>query len=117
MKPKEVVAIKGVIGAGIFDTNGKLISYSSKTLSSEQADSTAMLCGTIYSLIESIASLYSRFCGIKMHPVTRIDVISMDFGISLTCSSRGCTGIIFNQNELERSKLDELLQGMVEEIE
>lgn len=117
MKPNEVIKTRGIVGAGIFDTDGKLISYSSKTLSPEQADSTALLSGSIYSLIGSIASLYSKFCGIKMQPVTRIDVFSNDFAIALLCGTRGCGGIIYNINEVEKGKVDQLLEGMVESIE
>lgn len=117
MKPREAVGIKGIIGVGIFDTSGRLISYSSKTLTPEQADSTALLCGIIYSLTGSIASLYSRFCGIKMEPVTGIEVNSNDFAVALMCGSRGCAGIIYNVNEVSREKVGEILKGMVESIE
>ncbi|MGB9815438.1 MAG: DUF2173 family protein [Thermoplasmata archaeon] len=117
MKPGEAIKIRGIIGAGIFDVSGRLITYSSKTLTPEQADSTAMLCGTVYNLIGSIASLYSRFCGLRMDPVKRIDIYSSDFAISLMCSSRGCAGIIYNVNEIGKEKVEELLEGMVESIE
>ncbi|MEM0077610.1 MAG: DUF2173 family protein [Thermoplasmata archaeon] len=117
MNFKELAERKGVIGAGIFDTNGKLIKYYTKSLSPEQADSTALLCGVIYTLLNSIGSLYSRFCGIKFQPIIKITIESLDFSLTIKCLDKGCIGIIYNMNEIKVQEIEEIAERMVESIE
>lgn len=96
---------KGILAAGEFDETGRLKAYRSKTLSPEQADSTARLSGALMSLVETITALYSRFCGVPIEPLQGLRLEGIEYTLMLVCTGKTCLGIIGKNSEMDFESL------------
>jgi len=57
----ELLKFEGVMAAGIFSPEGKLVDYKSKTgMPQEMAQMTAKFCGVVNMMFEALASAYSQ---------------------------------------------------------
>ena len=57
----ELLKFEGVMAAGIFSLDGKLVDYKSKTgMPKEMAQMTAKFCGAVNMMFEALASAYSQ---------------------------------------------------------
>lgn len=57
----ELLKFEGVMAAGIFSPEGKLVDYKSKTgMPKDMAQMTAKFCGTVNMMFDALASAYSQ---------------------------------------------------------
>ena len=57
----ELLKFEGVMAAGIFSPEGKLVDYKSKTgMPKEMAEMTAKFCGAVNMMFDALASAYSQ---------------------------------------------------------
>ncbi len=57
----ELLKFEGVMAAGIFSPEGKLVDYKSKTgMPKEMAEMTAKFCGAVNNMFDALASAYSQ---------------------------------------------------------
>ena len=65
----ELLKFEGVMAAGIFSPEGKLVDYKSKTgMPKEMAEMTAKFCGAVNMMFEALASAYSQLYKMKWVP-------------------------------------------------
>ncbi|WP_440951633.1 DUF2173 family protein [Methanococcoides sp. FTZ1] len=65
----ELLEFEGVIAAGIFTSEGKLVDYKSKTeMPEDMAEMTAKFCGTVNTMFDTLASAYSQLYDMKWVP-------------------------------------------------
>jgi len=117
MSIDKVMEIKGVIAAGEFDPSGKLISFKSKAISPDQADSTARLSGSIFTLLDTLSAIYSRYCSIPLYPIKSISIDGLEFSLILKCGKRGCAGAMVKNTECDIHEVHRALSGVVEDLE
>lgn len=57
----ELLNLEGVVAAGIFNAEGKLVDYKSKTgMPPEMAQMTAKFCGAVNLMFDALASAYTQ---------------------------------------------------------
>lgn len=57
----ELLKFEGVMAAGIFSPEGKLVDYKSKDrMPKEMAEMTAKFCGTVNMILDTLASAYKQ---------------------------------------------------------
>ena len=57
----ELLKFEGVMAAGIFNPEGKLVDYQSKTgMPKEMAQTTAKFCGAVNMMFDALASAYTQ---------------------------------------------------------
>ncbi|NMB84733.1 MAG: DUF2173 family protein [Methanothrix sp.] len=65
----ELLGFNGVVAAGIFSPEGKLVDYKSKTdMPPEMAKMTAKFCGAVNMMYDALASAYSELYKMKWVP-------------------------------------------------
>ena len=65
----ELLELEGVMAAGIFSPEGKLVNYKSKTgMPEEMAQMTAKFCGTVNMMFDALASAYSELFKMSWTP-------------------------------------------------
>jgi len=106
---EEIFKIKGVFAVGEFDLSGKLISFKSNQLNSVQADSTARLSGSLFSLLSNIFSMYSMYCGIPFEHVNEMIFRSQDLSMVLISGKKRNVGAFFKTIEVNTEELVEKL--------
>ena len=63
----ELMKAKGVIAAGEFSVEGRLVAYKGK-ISKDQAEMTAQFCGTVSMMFKTLSGAYERITGMKWTP-------------------------------------------------
>ncbi|MGC8644668.1 MAG: DUF2173 family protein [Thermoplasmata archaeon] len=109
MKIEEIYKMKGVLAVGEFDYSGKLLSFKSEQLNSVQADSTARLSGSLFSLLSNIFSIYSMYCGIPFEHVNEMIFRSQDVSMILISGKKRNVGAFFRTGEVNLELIVERL--------
>ncbi|MEM0167706.1 MAG: DUF2173 family protein [Thermoplasmatales archaeon] len=100
MKIDDIYKIKGVLAVGEFDQSGKLIMFKSEQLSPVQADSTARLSGTLFSLLSNIFSIYSMYCGIPVEHMNEMIFKSQEVSLILVSGSKHDAGAFVRTSDV-----------------
>ena len=106
----ELFSIKGVVAAGEFDEPGRLKGFKSKTLTKQQADSTAMLSGSLVSLLGTISSLYTTYCGVLLSPFRGVTVKGADYSTMLHCGEKTCLGVIIKNEDADYANTEKKVE-------
>ncbi|WP_445475284.1 DUF2173 family protein [Methanococcoides methylutens] len=65
----ELLEFEGVIAAGIFSPEGKLVNYKSKTdMPEDMAEMTAKFCGTVNMTFDALATAYTKLYNMSWVP-------------------------------------------------
>ncbi|MCL4333928.1 MAG: DUF2173 family protein [Candidatus Thermoplasmatota archaeon] len=99
MSLDEIYKTKGIVAVGEFDLTGKLVSFKSGQLSPIQADSTARLSGSLFSLLSNIFSIYSMYCGIPFEHVNEMIFRDPDLTLVLVSGKKRSAGVFFKSGE------------------
>ncbi|MEM0127993.1 MAG: DUF2173 family protein [Thermoplasmatales archaeon] len=110
MKIDDVYKMKGVLAVGEFDQNGRLIMFKSDQLNPVQADSTARLSGSLFSLLSSIFSIYSMYCGIPIEQVNEMIFRGREVSLVLVSGSHRDAGAFFRSDTIDSEVLIQTLK-------
>jgi roadblock/LC7 domain-containing protein len=112
MNLNEFENMKGVVAIGEFDELGTLRSFHSRTLTGQQADSTSRLSGSLVSLLETITSLYTNYCGVNIAPFQSVTIQGLEYSLILQCGSKACIGVIVKDIEVNLDSIKKRLDGL-----
>lgn len=102
----ELLRFEGVIAAGIFSPDGKLVDYKANTeMSEEMADMTAKFCGAVNMMFDVLASAYTELYKMKWVP-QHYWIYS---GGNWTVIISGTRGVFV---ETAKADLDKILKGV-----
>jgi len=102
----ELMKAKGVIAAGEFRDDGKLVAYKGK-ISKDQAEMTAQFCGTVNMMFKTLAGSYERITGMEWIPALGWAFSGGKFSVCIG----GNKGVFVETAKADFNKLFGLLVG------
>jgi roadblock/LC7 domain-containing protein len=97
---EEIYKMEGVLAVREFDLSGKPLYFKSEQLNSIQADSTARLRGSLFSLLSNIFSIYTMYCGIPFEHVNEMMFRSQDVSMVLISGTKRNVGAFFRTGDV-----------------
>jgi roadblock/LC7 domain-containing protein len=104
----ELIRIDGVIAAGEFTADGKLVDFrSNDEMSQELAEASAQFCGSVTLLFDTLAGSFSQLSGMNWVPQQGW----MYAGGDLTVAIGGGKGVFIETAKADFNRLFEVLVG------
>jgi roadblock/LC7 domain-containing protein len=98
----ELLKFDGVVAAGIFSQEGKLVDYKSKTgMPKEMAEMTAKFCGAVNMMFDALASAYSQLYKMNWVPQHNWMYSGGDWTIIIS----GTRGVFVESSKVDLEKL------------
>jgi len=102
----ELLKFDGVVAAGIYSPDGKLVDYKSSTgMPKEMAEMTAKFCGTVNMMFDALASAYTQLYKMNWVPQHNWMYSGGDWTVIIS----GTRGVFV---ESSKADLEKLLKGL-----
>jgi roadblock/LC7 domain-containing protein len=102
----ELLKFNGVMAAGIFNSEGKLVDYKANTdMPKDMAEMTAKFCGTVNMMFDALASAYSQLYKMNWVPQHNWMYSGGDWIVIIS----GTRGVFV---ESSKADLEKLLKGL-----
>jgi roadblock/LC7 domain-containing protein len=102
----ELLEFNGVMAAGIFSSEGKLVDYKANTdMPKDMAEMTAKFCGTVNMMFDALASAYSQLYKMNWVPQHNWMYSGGDWIVMIS----GTRGVFV---ESSKADLEKLLKGL-----
>jgi len=98
----ELLKFDGVMAAGIFSSEGKLVEYKSRdTMPKEMAEMTAKFCGAVSIMFDALASAYSQLYKMNWVPQNNWMYSGGDWTVMIS----GTRGVFVEKSKADLKKL------------
>ena len=106
----ELLKFEGVMAAGIFSPEGKLVDYKSKTgMPKEMAEMTAKFCGAVNNVFDALASAYSQLYKMNWVPQHNWMYSGGDWTVLIS----GTRGVFVESSKTDLEKLLRALRNVL----
>ena len=102
----ELMRAKGVIAAGEFTDDGRLVTYKGN-LPKDQAEMTAQFCGTVNMMFKTLSGAYEKLTGMRWTPVQGWAFSGGDYSVCVG----GNKGVFVETSKADYNQLFESLVG------
>lgn len=101
----ELLGFDGVMAAGSFSQEGKLVDYKSNTMPRDMAEMTAKFCGAVNLMFDALASAYTQMYKMNWTPQHNWMYSGGDWTVMIS----GTRGVFV---ESSKANLEQLLKGL-----